>query len=121
MLDRLGSRSGLFLFVSLWSAACLLHATITGLYSLVAYRFLLGVFEPGGWTGAVKTVSERFAPAQRSLAAGIFTSGAGVGSLIAPPLVVWLSLRYGWHSAFLIAGLSGFLWLPLWLAATRSR
>jgi ACS family hexuronate transporter-like MFS transporter len=119
VLDRMGARSGLCLFVSLWSAACLLHVTITGLYSLVAYRFLLGVFEPGGWTGAVKTVSERFSPSQRSLAAGIFTSGAGIGSLIAPPLVVWLSLRYGWHSAFLIAGLSGFVWLPLWLAATR--
>ncbi len=50
---------------------------ITGFYSLVSYRFLLGIFEPGGWTGAVKTVAERFLPAQRSLAAGIFTSGPG--------------------------------------------
>jgi MFS transporter, ACS family, aldohexuronate transporter len=121
VLDRVGSRIGLFMFVALWSAACLLHMTITGLYSLIAYRTLLGIFEPGGWTGAVKTVSERFSSAQRSFAAGIFTSGAGVGSLIAPPLVVWLALRYGWQSAFLIAGLAGFLWLPLWLLATRKR
>jgi ACS family hexuronate transporter-like MFS transporter len=119
VLDRTGSRKGLGLFVGLWSVACAFHAAIAGFYSLVAYRFLLGVFEPGGWTGAVKTVSERFAPAQRSLAAGIFTSGAGVGSVIAPPLVVWLSLHYGWRSAFLIAGLSGLIWLPLWSLATR--
>src|SRR5688572_2330664 len=119
VLDRTGSRKGLGLFVALWSVACALHAAIAGFYSLVAYRFLLGVFEPGGWTGAVKTVSARFAPAQRSLAAGIFTSGAGIGSVIAPPLVVWLSLHYGWRSAFLIAGLSGLIWLPLWSLATR--
>ncbi len=119
ILDRTGARLGLGLFVGLWSAACMLHATIAGLYSLVAYRFLLGLFEPGGWTGAVKTVAQSFAPAQRSLAAGIFTSGAGVGSLIAPPLVVWLSLHYGWRSAFLIAGVSGLIWLPLWALATR--
>lgn len=119
VLDRTGSRRGLGLFVGLWSAACVLHAAITGFYSLVAYRFLLGVFEPGGWTGAVKTVSERFAPSQRSFAAGIFTSGAGIGSLIAPPLVVWLSLHYGWRSAFLLAGAAGLLWLPLWAAATK--
>ena len=119
VLDRVGSRVGLGFFVGFWSVACVLHAAITGFYSLLAYRFLLGVAEPGGWTGAVKTVSERFAPAQRSLAAGIFTSGAGIGSLIAPPLVVWLSLHYGWRSAFLIAGVSGFLWLPLWLFATK--
>ena len=120
VLDRVGARTGLLLFVGLWSAACVLHITITGLFSLVVYRTVLGIFEPGGWTGAVKTVSERFSPAQRSLAAGIFTSGAGVGSLIAPPLVVWLALRYGWQSAFLIAGLAGFLWLPLWLLATAT-
>ena len=119
VLDRTGSRKGLSLFVGIWSVVCALHAAIAGFYSLVAYRFLLGVFEPGGWTGAVKTVSERFAPAQRSLAAGIFTSGAGVGSVIAPPLVVWLSLHYGWRSAFLIAGVSGLLWLPLWSLVTR--
>lgn len=120
VLDRTGSRTGLGLFVGLWSAVCALHAAIGGFFSLVAARFFLGVFEPGGWTGAVKTVSEHFAPAQRSLAAGIFTSGAGLGSVIAPPLVVWLSLHYGWRSAFLIAGLGGLVWLPLWALATRT-
>ncbi len=119
VLDRLGSRVGLGWFVGLWSVACALHAAISGFSTLVAYRFLLGTFEPGGWTGAVKTVSERFRPEQRSMAAGIFTSGAGIGSVIAPPLVVWLSLHYGWRSAFLVAGVCGFLWLPLWLLATR--
>jgi MFS transporter, ACS family, hexuronate transporter len=120
VLDRIGSRAGLGYFVAFWSLACVLHAAISGFYSLVVYRFLLGIFEPGGWTGAVKTVSERFSPAQRSLAAGIFTSGAGIGSLVAPPLVVWLSLHYGWRSAFLLAGLAGLIWLPLWLFATRA-
>ena len=119
ILDRLGSRRGLGLFVVLWSVVCGLHAAISGLYSMMAYRFLLGLSEPGGWTGAVKTVSERFLPAQRSIAAGIFTSGAGVGSLIAPPLVVWISLTYGWRSAFLLPGILGLIWLPLWLLATR--
>jgi ACS family hexuronate transporter-like MFS transporter len=118
VLDRIGSRAGLAYFVGFWSLACMMHAAISGFYSLVSYRFLLGIFEPGGWTGAVKTVSERYAPVQRSLAAGIFTSGAGIGSLIAPPLVVWLSLHYGWRSAFLIAGFAGAVWLPLWLLAT---
>ncbi len=118
VLDRIGARAGLAYFVGFWSLACVMHAAISGFYSLVTYRFLLGVFEPGGWTGAVKTVSERFDPAQRSLAAGVFTSGAGIGSLVAPPLVVWVSLHYGWRSAFLISGLAGLIWLPLWLLAT---
>jgi ACS family hexuronate transporter-like MFS transporter len=119
VLDRLGSRMGLGLFVGLWSLACALHAAITGLFSLIVYRFALGLFEPGGWTGAIKTVAERFTPVQRGLAAGIFTSGAGIGSLIAPPLVIWMSVQYGWRSAFLISGLAAVIWLPFWFYATR--
>lgn len=121
VLDRTGSRKGLGIFVGLWSVACMLHAAISGFLSLVGFRFLLGIFEPGGWTGAVKTVSERFSPSQRSLAAGIFTSGAGIGSVIAPPMVVWMSQNWGWRSAFLVSGAAGLLWLPLWFLATRDK
>ena len=120
VLDRVGYRAGLGLFVGFWSLACGLHAAIGGFVSLVVFRFLLGVAEPWGWTGAVKTVSQHFAPAQRGLASGIFTSGASVGSLIAPPLVVFLSLRFGWRSAFLIAGVAGLLWIPAWLRDRKS-
>ena len=103
ILDRVGSRKGLAIFVALWSVASGLHAAIRGFAGLVSFRFLLGLAEPGGWTGAAKTVSERFTPAQRGLASGIFTTGAGIGAVIAPPLVVFLSLKYGWRSAFLLA------------------
>jgi ACS family hexuronate transporter-like MFS transporter len=97
MLDRVGSRKGLAIFVALWSVASGLHAAIRGFVGLVSFRFLLGLAEPGGWTGAAKTVSERFTPVQRGLASGIFTTGAGIGAVIAPPLIVFLSLRYGWR------------------------
>jgi ACS family hexuronate transporter-like MFS transporter len=90
------------------------------LASLVAFRFLLGLAEPGGLTGAVKTVSARFNAAQRGLVTGFFIAGTAVGSLIATPLIVLLSVRYGWRAAFLIAGAAGFLWAPLWLLATRN-
>ena len=120
ILDRVGSRKGLAIFVALWSVASGLHAAIRGLAGLVSFRFLLGLAEPGGWTGAAKTVSERFTPAQRGLASGIFTTGAGIGAVIAPPLIVFLSLKYGWRSAFLLASVAGLLWVPFWLRATRN-
>lgn len=119
VLDRIGYRTGLAFFAAFWSVACALHAAITGFWSLIAYRLLLGLAEPGGLTGAVKTVSKRFSAAQRGLATGIFIAGTGVGSLIAPPLIVFLSVRYSWRLAFLFAGAVGLFWLPLWLAATK--
>ncbi len=119
VLDRIGYRAGLAIFVGLWSLASGLHAAITGYMSLLLFRFLLGLTEPAGFTGAVKTISEKFAPSQKALATSALGLGTGLGSLIAPPLIVFLSLRYGWRAAFLIASSVGAIWIPLWLAATR--
>lgn len=119
VLDRVGARIGLAAFVVLWSIFSGLHAFAAGFLSLLLLRLLLGLAEPGGWTGAVKTISEEFSPVQRGVASGIFASGATVATLIAPPLVVFLSIQWGWRMAFLIPALAGLVWLPLWLAATR--
>ena len=118
ILDRMGSRRGVALFVLLWSIVSALHGFVNGFVALVGFRFLLGITEPGGWTGSVKTVSERFTAAQRGLANSIFTSGAGVGALIAPPALVFLAQKFGWRSAFLVTGLLGLIWLPFWWRAT---
>jgi MFS transporter, ACS family, hexuronate transporter len=119
VLDRIGYRAGLAIFVGLWSVFSGLHATISGYVSLLIFRFLLGLTEPAGFTGAVKTIAERFSPSQRGLATSALGIGTGLGSLIAPPLIVFLSLRFGWRSAFLIASSAAVVWLPLWLLATR--
>ncbi len=120
VLDRLGSRLGLAIFVCVWSLISGLHAAASGFVSFLLLRFLLGLAEPGGWTGAIKTISERFSSVQRGLAAGIFASGASVATLIVPPLVVFMSLHWGWRMAFLIPSVAGLLWLPFWWKATTS-
>lgn len=120
-IDRLGHRAGLALFVGAWSLMAGLHATVAGLASLVAFRFLLGAAEPGGFTGAVKTLASRFGDVQRALATGIFTSGAAIGGLLAPPAMVYLSLHFGWRKAFLVPAVAGLLWLPLWLTVTAGK
>lgn len=120
ILDRVGARVGVAVFVTLWSIVSALHGFVETFGVLLALRFLLGVTEPGGWTGAVKTVSERFSPVQRGLASGIFTSGAGVGALIAPPALVFLTLHFGWRSAFVVTGVLGLIWVPFWWKALAS-
>src|SRR4029079_2054547 len=56
----------------------------------------------------------------RGLAGGIYNIGASVGSMVAPPLVVWAILSYNWQSAFVITGAMGLLWVVLWLLLYRS-
>ena len=115
LVDRLGTRRGFALFVGTWSVAAMLHALVRGTWSLGWARFLLGLSEPGNWPAAAKAVAEWFPPGQRALGVGIFNAGSSLGSAIAPPMVAYLTLRYGWRFAFLFTGSLGILWLVAWL------
>lgn len=75
---------------------------------------MLGVGEAGNWPAGAKLVSEWFPAEERAFAAGIFNSGAAIGAIIAPPLVTWLILTWNWQTAFVLVGLSGYLWLVGW-------
>jgi len=91
------------------------HAFARGLASLSCFRFLLGIGEAGNWPGAAKAIAEWFPVRQRALGMGIFNCGVAAGSIMSPPLIVWLQLRYGWQAVFLATGALGFGWLVLWL------
>lgn len=116
IVDRLGTRRGFATFIASWSLAQMLHASIRGKWSLAGCRVLLGLSEPGNWPSAAKAVAEWFPPAQRALGVGIFNAGSSLGSALAPPVVAFLTLRYGWRFAFFFTGGLGFFWLLAWLA-----
>jgi MFS transporter, ACS family, hexuronate transporter len=120
VIDRIGTKLGYGLCMAWWSTAGMLHAFATGPLSLGIYRFLLGAGEAGNWPAAVKVVSEWFPPKERALASGIFNSGAAIGALIAPPLVAWLVITWGWPTAFVVVGASGYLWLAVWILTYRT-
>jgi len=120
MVDRIGTRLGYAVCMAWWSTAGVLHALATGPFTLGIFRFLLGMGEAGNWPAAVKVVAEWFPPKERALASGIFNSGSAIGALLAPPLVAWLVIHFGWPKAFLIVGLSGYLWLVVWWLVYRT-
>lgn len=115
IIDRLGTRRGFAVSIAVWSMAAMSHALARGKRSLAACRFLLGVGEPGNWPAAAKAVAEWFPAEQRALGVGMFNAGSSIGSALAPPVVTWLTLHYGWKSAFLWTGSVGLVWLVLWL------
>ena len=115
LYDRVGTRRGFTISILIWSTAAMSHAFVRGLASLSCLRFILGIGEAGNWPGAAKAVAEWFPARQRALGMGIFNSGVSTGSIIAPPLIVWLQLQFGWQTTFLVTGGLGFGWLILWL------
>ncbi|HEX6730547.1 MAG TPA: MFS transporter, partial [Pyrinomonadaceae bacterium] len=115
LYDRIGTRRGFTLSILVWSIAASAHAFARGLASLSFFRFVLGLGEAGNWPGAAKVIAEWFPARERGFAMGIFNSGVCIGSIIAPPLIVWLQLQFGWQTVFLVTGGLGFIWLALWL------
>jgi ACS family hexuronate transporter-like MFS transporter len=115
LYDRIGTRLGFTFSIIVWSVAAMAHAFARGLGSLSLFRFILGFGEAGNWPGAAKTIAEWFPIKQRAFGMAIFNSGAAIGSIVAPPLIVWLAQTYNWQTTFLVTGSLGFLWLVLWL------
>jgi len=114
IIDYIGTRRGFMLFVSGWSVANMLHVFASTVGQFSFYRFLLGIFEPGSFTGGVRAVSEWFPMRDRALAIGIFNAGTAFGSMAAAPIVSFIAVKWGWQSAFLVTGALGFVWVMAW-------
>lgn len=91
------------------------HALVGSVTGFMAARVALGLGEGGNFPAAIKATALWFPKKERALATSLFNSGANVGAILAPAIVPWLALNFGWHSAFLAAGAVGFLWLFLWM------
>ncbi len=120
LIDKVGTKKGFSLAVIWWSIANMLHAFGQGVASLGIFRFLLGIGEAGNYPAAMKAISEWFPKKERSKAVGILNMGPGMGAIIAPPLMAWLILSFGWKMAFVITGGLGFIWLILWRSIYHS-
>jgi ACS family hexuronate transporter-like MFS transporter len=112
--DRLGTRLSMALFVGWWSVAEALTAFAHTAAMLASTRFMLGLGEPGLWVAAPKAVGEFFEKEKRAAAIGYYTLGAMVGAVVALPVIVAVTTHLHWRTIFLLDGISGLLWLPLW-------
>lgn len=119
LVDKLGSRTGFAILMAFWSLASMAHAFASTALGFGIARFFLGLGESGSFPAAIKTIAEWFSPKERSLATGIFNSGAGIGAILAPALIPWITLKLGWRAAFLATGIFGALWIVWWLAGYR--
>ncbi len=73
------------------------HALANTVLQFGIARAFLGLGESGNFPAAIKTIAEWFPQIERSLATGIFNSGANVGAILAPLIVPWVTIHYGWH------------------------
>jgi ACS family hexuronate transporter-like MFS transporter len=116
IIDRLGTRWGFALAVSLWSIASMMHAAARSWVGFAFARIGLGVSEAGNFPAAIKTVAEWFPKKERALATGLFNGGSNVGAILAPILIpVIISFFGSWEWVFILSGFLGVFWLIFWL------
>ncbi len=115
LIDRIGVRKGFIGAIIVWSVAAMSHALATTAAGFSAARFALGIGEAGNFPASLKTVAEWFPARERAFATGLFNAGSNVGAILAPIIVPWIALTWGWREAFVAVGAVGFLWLIVWL------
>ncbi|MBC3908450.1 MFS transporter [Undibacterium umbellatum] len=134
LIDKIGTKQAYFLAIAVWSFGAIMHAysilwgeglaslfTALGLavipVSVAGFmisRAVLAFGEAGNFPAAIKATAEYFPKHERSLATGIFNSGANIGAILAPLTVPLIAELWGWQAAFIIIGAIGFLWMIFW-------
>jgi len=139
LIDRIGTKAGFALALTVWSLAAMAHAAATTIgttaavmlgflglnYSasvagFIVARFALGLGESGNFPAAIKTVAEWFPRRERAFATGLFNAGSNVGVIVAPLVVPWLTLHWSWRVAFAATGLTGLVWTLFWWPLYRT-
>ena len=114
MGDRLGPRSVLMRIVLWWSAFTALTGATTGLWMLIATRFLFGIGEAGAYPNMSGVVSRWFPVKERARAQGFIWGASRAGGALAPLLVVPIQTSLGWRASFWIFGAVGVVWCAVW-------
>ena len=114
LVERLGNRATMSVFVTLWSLATLASGFARNLVHLAWCRFALGFAEPVSFPTNLRVYSMWFPPALRGFVSGCCTTGSALGAMLAPPLIAWLAIRYGWQAALTVPGLIGLVRAAVW-------
>jgi ACS family hexuronate transporter-like MFS transporter len=117
-LDRVGVTRGISVAVGWWSAAVMGTGLVRGIGGLTLCRVALGIGESAGVPAVGKLNGIYLKPEERALGAALNQIGLSLGLTIAP-LSIGFATAYGWRTPFVITGLLGFLWIPIWWFTKR--
>ena len=119
-LDKVGTRKGMAIAITVWSLAACFHAAARSVLQFIFARVVLGLAESAAYPGAVKSIAEWFPKRERALGVGLLNAGANVGVLLTPIIAIAIAGLFGWRAAFVAAGLVGLVVLWLWLRLFQS-
>jgi ACS family hexuronate transporter-like MFS transporter len=114
LVDHFGARAMMLMGIVSWSAACLGAGFSRAFGQFAFFRGMLGMAEPMAFPAQLRVVAIWFPGALRATANSLCVAGSSIGAIIAPPLVAWLALKFGWHAAFVVPAILGLGVATLW-------
>lgn len=120
LVDWVGSRISLILFVGTWSLASLCTGLSQSLGQLTACRVVLGAAEPGNYPAALRATATWFPAKLRGFAASFYQAGSATAAVLAMPVIALMATHWGWRATFVIPGVLGLLWVVAWWWIYRS-
>ncbi len=122
--DKVGARTVLGLAVLWWavftSAITFVSPAIGGLViTLIGIRFVLGMGEAIVYPASNCIVAAWIPTSERGIANGIIFAGVGFGAGLAPPIITYTLLHYGWRTSFWVSAAMGMIAGVVWFLIAR--
>ncbi len=114
LINRYGPKLMGFYCCLGWGLATMAVAVVTGFKSMLALRIVLGATESPAYPVSARVVSVWVPSRERTFSSAAFDSCSRLGNAIAPPLVVWLMLNWGWEVSFVITGMLAVAYSFVW-------
>lgn len=99
----------------IWSLATVSMAFAGSFAIFLLLRLILGAGESIAYPATSRMIVMNFPERRRGIANALIDAATKVGPMLALLLGGLLVASSGWRSLFLVVGLGGMLWLPLWL------
>ena len=99
LVDRFGYKKFVVVSLSILTVFSFLFGNVSGLFSILLLRFLVGFGQAGYTNGAPKIISDNFAPEQCAKVQSVVIATAGIGGILASTVGQSI-INVNWHYAY---------------------
>ena len=106
IVNRVETRWALLVMGLVWALTQFPMLGNAGFATIIAARIALGAGEGPAYPVALHSAYKWFPNERRTVPTAIVAQGAGIGIMVALPLLNWVIVRYSWHWAFGVLGIA---------------
>lgn len=119
LADRTSKSGVIAAALAVWSGFTALCGVAGNFWQLFLFRVGVGFGEAGGVAPSYALIADYFPPAKRARALALYSLGAPFGLALGALLGALLAETFSWRMAFVVVGVAGILFAPVFRAVVR--